>query len=107
MMSMGKEYRHTLFIAQYVKKCIHKRCSDVRGDGFRCRRCDGIIQEVDLAEHLMVDREMYACVKSFWYLRHTIDGDGGVDLAATASIRNGLMKFREVLPFLTFRAPPL
>ena len=24
-------------------------------DGFRCRRCDGTIQEVDLAEDLMVD----------------------------------------------------
>ena len=41
------------------KKWIHKRCSGVRGDlslvadGFRCRRCDGTIQEVDLAEDLM------------------------------------------------------
>ena len=45
------------------KKWIHKRCSGVRGDlspvanGFRCRRCDGTIQEVDLAEDLMVDGE--------------------------------------------------
>ena len=37
------------------EKLIHKRCSGVRGDllwiadGFRCRRCDGTIQEVDLA----------------------------------------------------------
>ena len=36
------------------KKWIHKWCSGVRGDlsrvadGFRCRRCDGTIQEVDL-----------------------------------------------------------
>ena len=44
-------------------------------DGFRCRRCDGTIQEVDLAEDIMVD------------------GDGGADLAATARIRNGWMKF--------------
>ena len=34
-------------------------------DGFRCRRCDGRIQEVDLAEDLMVDGETYECVKSF------------------------------------------
>ena len=26
-------------------------------DGFRCRRCDGTIQEVDLAEDLIVDGE--------------------------------------------------
>ena len=34
----------------------------------------------------------------------TIDG---ADLAATARIRNGWMRFRELLPFLTSRAPPL
>ena len=41
---------------------IHKRCSgDLSwvADGFRCRRCDGTIQEVDLAEALMVDGETY------------------------------------------------
>ena len=76
-------------------------------DGFRCRRCDGTIQEVDLAEDLMVDGETYECVKSFCYLGDTLDGDGGEDLAATARIRNGWMKFRELLPFLTSRAPPL
>ena len=31
----------------------------------------------------------------------------GADLAATTRIRNGWMKFRELLPFLTSRAPPL
>ena len=47
------------------KKWIHKRCRGVRGDllwvadGFRCGRCDGTIQEVDLAEDLMVDGETY------------------------------------------------
>ena len=38
--------------------------------------------------------------------RH-IDGDGGADLAATARIRNGWMKFRELFPFLTSRATAL
>ena len=73
-------------------------------DSFRCRQCDGTIQEVDLAEDLMVDGETYECVKSFCYLGDTLDGDGGADLAATARIRNGWMKFRELLPFLTSRA---
>ena len=65
-------------------------CSDLLrvADGFRCRRCDGTIQEVDLAEDLMVDGETYECVKSFCYLGHTLDGDGGADLAATARISN-------------------
>ena len=76
-------------------------------DGFRCRRCDGTIQEADLAEDLMVDGKTYECVKSFCYLGDTLVGDGGVDLAATARIRNGWMKFRELLTFLTSRAPPL
>ena len=76
-------------------------------DGFRCRRCDGTIQEVDLAEDLMVDGATYECVKSFCYLGDTLDEYGEADLAATARIRDGWMKFRELLPFLTSRAPPL
>ena len=61
------------------KKWIHKRCSGVRGDlsrvadSFRCRRCDGTIKEVDLAEDLMVDGETYKCVKSFCNLGDTLD----------------------------------
>ena len=55
----------------------------------------------------MVDGETYGCVRSFYYLGDTLDGDGGADPAATARIRNGWMKFRELLPFLTSRAPPL
>ena len=55
----------------------------------------------------MVDGETCECVKSFCYLGDTLDGDGGVDLTATARIRNGWMKFRELFPFLTSRAPPL
>ena len=84
-------------------------CGDLSwvADGFRCRRCDGTIQEADLDEHLMVDGETYACVKSFCYLGDTLDGDGGANLAATARIKNGSMKFRELLPFLTSSAPPL
>ena len=87
MVSVGKEYRQTLFSGQYVKKCIHKRYSGVRGDlsrvadGFICRRCDGTIQESHLAEDLMVDGETYGCVKSFCYLGDTLDGDGGAELA--------------------------
>ena len=76
-------------------------------DGFRCGRYDGTIQEVDLAGDLVVDGETYECVGSFCYLRDTLDGDGGSDLAATARVRNGWMKFRELLPFLISRAPPL
>ena len=54
---------------QLCKKLNHKRCSGVCGDlsrvadGFRCRRCDGTIQEVDLAGDLMVDGETYECVE--------------------------------------------
>ena len=62
----------------------------------------GTIQKADLAGVLVVDGEMYGCVKSFCYL-----GDGGADLATTARIRSGWMKFQEPLPFLTSKAPPL
>ena len=42
-------------------------------------------------------------MNSFCYLGDTLDGDGGAHLAATARIRNGWMKFRELFPFLTSR----
>ena len=50
-----------------------------------------------------MDGETYGCVKSFCYLGDTLDGNGRVDLAATARIRNGWMKFQGRLPFLTSR----
>ena len=49
----------------------------------------------------------YKCVKSFCYLGDTLDGDGGADLAATARLRDGWMKFREFFPFLTSRDPTI
>ena len=68
-----------------------------------CRRCDGTIQEAALGEDLMVEGETYGCVKSFCYLGDTLDGNGA-DVTATSRIRNGWIKFRERLPFLTSRA---
>ena len=67
----------------------------------------GQSRKFDLVEDLMVDGETYECVKSFCYLGDTLDRDGGADLAATARIRNGWVKFRELFPFLTSRSPPL
>ena len=76
-------------------------------DSLKCRRCDGTIQEADLAEDLMVDGETYVCVKSFGYLGDTLNGDGGADLTVASRIRNGWMKYLELFPFLTSRVPPL
>ena len=59
----GKGVQANSVQSTVCKKWIHKRCSGVCSDlsqvadGFRCRRCDGTIQEVDLAEDLMVDGE--------------------------------------------------
>ena len=44
----------------------------------------------------MVNGETYEYVKCFCYLGDTLDRDGGADLAATARIGNGCMKFREL-----------
>ena len=52
-----------------------------------------------------MDGETCGCVKSFCYLGDTLDGNGGADLAATARIRNGWMKFRGRLSFLTPELP--
>ena len=72
-------------------------------NGFRYWGCDGTIQEAALGDGLMVKGGSYGFVKSFYYLGDTLDGNGA-DLAATSRIRNGLMKFRELLPFLISRA---
>ena len=101
---MGKDCRQTLFSAPYVsvgKECrqtllsahcsvcikwIHKRYSGLLGDlslladGFRCRRCDGSIQEADLSGGLVVDGETYGSVKSFSYMGDTLHEDGGFPL---------------------------
>ena len=57
---VGNECRQTLFSAHYVKNGF---TSGVRGDLSRAtdgfRRCDGPIQEANLAEDLMVDGETY------------------------------------------------
>ena len=104
----GKGVRANTAQSTVCTKLIHKHCSGVSGDlslvadGFRCKRCDGTIQEDDLPEDLVMDGETYGCVNSFsdgW--RDTLDVD-----AATTRIRNGWMKFRELMPFLTSRAPP-
>ena len=87
---------------------IHRQCSGVCGDlsrvadDFMCRQCGGTLQEADLAEDLMVNGETYGRVKSICYMGDTLDGD---DIDTTARIRNGWTKFRELLQFLTSRAP--
>ena len=63
------------------KKWIHKRCGGVHDDlplvvdGFRCKHCNGTLQEADIAEDLVVDGEIYGCVKRFCYLGDTLDGE--------------------------------
>ena len=99
MVSVGVGMHANSVQCTVCKYWIHKRCIGVHGhlkrvaEGFRCSRCDGTIQETDPSEDLMVDEETYGCEKSFCYLGDTIYGDGGADLAATARIRNGWMKF--------------
>ena len=105
--SMGKTTGPTGVVSEMIKASgdFGSRCSgDLSrvADGFKCRRCNGTIQEADL----MVDGETYECVKSFCYMGDTLDGYGGADLAAKTRIRNGWMKFRELLPFLLSRSPP-
>ena len=56
---------------------------------------------------LVFDGETYGCVNSFCYLGDTIDGDGVADFSVTSRIKNGWMKFRELLPFQESRAHTL
>ena len=56
-------------------KWIQKWCSGIRGDlslvadGFRCKRCDGTIQEADLVEDLVVEAPNYTAYK--WWSCHS------------------------------------
>ena len=40
-------------------------------DGFRCKRCDGTIQEAVLAGDLVVDEETYGCVELLLSGKHS------------------------------------
>ena len=51
----------------------------------------------------MVDGDTYGCVKRFCYLGDTLDG---AHLAATARIRNGWMKFRELFSISDIQRSP-
>ena len=57
-------------------KWINK-CSSVHGDlslvadGFRCKRCDGIIKEADLAGDLVVDGDRYGYVELLLTGKHS------------------------------------
>ena len=58
---------------------------------------------------------MYSPLNSYAYIHWILDfkyilllyGNGRADHAAIARIRNGWMKYREILPFQTSRAPTL
>ena len=65
------------------------------GGSTTCRR--------DLLEPSGGWTDVWVC-KELLLSENTLDGDGGAHLAVTARIRNGWMKFREFLPFLTSRA---
>ena len=73
--SCGKGVQANSVQCTVCKKWIHRWCSgdfSRVADGFRCRRCDGTIQEADLAEGLMVEGETCGCVNSFYYPGDTL-----------------------------------
>ena len=49
---------------------------------------DGTVPEANIYENLVVDGEMYGCVKSLCFVWNTVDGDGGGHLATTARIKD-------------------
>ena len=95
------------------RKWVHRRCSGVQGSlltvsaTFTCRRCRGLIPEREVEENLVVGGDTYEVVDTFCYLGDTLGSGGGVDAAVTARVRRGWQKFKELLPFLTSKAPSL
>ena len=47
---------------------------------------DDTILEANIDENLVVDGEIYGCVKSLCFVWNTVDGYGGAHLATTARI---------------------
>ena len=64
VMGVGRQQQANSVQCTACIKWIHKRCSGVRGDlslvayGLMCKRCDGTIQEADLAGDLGVDGDI-------------------------------------------------
>ena len=52
--SIIRRYTNIVYYYYYIISGMHGDLWRV-ADGFWCRRCDGTIQEADLAEDLMVD----------------------------------------------------
>ena len=89
------------------KRWIHKPYSGVRCilsvgvDGFRCKQCDGTIQEADLAgKHLVMDGEIYGSVLWETLLLDMVERILRQQLESEMDGE----KFREIMPFLTPRA---
>ena len=111
----GKGVQANSIQCKGCQKWVHRRCSGVKGsllaacDTFQCKRCRGEVPQAGPAEQegLVVDGEAYEAVDSFCYLGDMLNADGGVDLAVTTRVRGGWRKFRELMPFLTSKAPSL
>ena len=82
-------------------KWIHKQCSALPGDlslladGFRFKRCDGTIQEADLAGGLVVDGETYGCVKSFFIWETLL-----IEMVDARCVRSSMIYGSETRPLL-------
>ena len=61
----------------------------------------------DLKDGLVAAGETYEKVDSFCYLGDMLSAEGGVDAAVTTRVRSAWKKFRELVPFLTSKAPSL
>ena len=73
------------------KKWIHNRCSDVHGD------LSLVVDGLGVSDVMAQSQKLILLGSS----------RGGAHLTAIPRIRNRLMKFRVILPFLISRAPPL
>ena len=48
----------------------------------------GTIPEANIDKNLVVNGEMYGCVKSLCFVWNTVDGDGGAHLSTIARFRD-------------------
>ena len=94
------------------KHWVHKRCSGIKGKltenrDYTCKACiEGNNIPEPHIDKVNLDGAEVEVVDSFCYLGDRISNQGGAEGSATARIKCGWLKFRELLPLLTSRSIP-
>jgi len=108
MPSMWKSVGRNSIMCVDCKNWVHKRCSGIKGSiakakNFKCKRCQGFIDN-NLEERLTMDGDDIEIVDKFPYLGDVLSTEGGVHEAIIARIRSAWKNLRRFLVYYARRA---